>query len=92
MDNSQKQTKEQAQEFLRARQVAYRRVFNKEDETVKHVMDDLAKFCRASTSTYDRDEREHARMEGRREVWIRIASHLELDPVTFWELYTKTKY
>jgi hypothetical protein len=91
MDNENLK-KDEAKEFLRARQVAYRRTFNREDESDKHVLEDLSKFCRASSSTFDRDPREHARMEGRREVWIRIASHLELDPVTFWEIYTKTKY
>jgi len=42
------------------------------------VMTDLANFCRATESTFNKDARLHAVAEGRREVWLRIARHLNL--------------
>ncbi len=37
-------------------------------------------FCAANVSTYHIDSREHARLEGRREVWLRIQQILLLTP------------
>ncbi len=40
---------------------------------------DLALFCRATESCFDPDPRIHAMLEGRREVWLRIAKHCRLN-------------
>lgn len=51
------------------------------------VLADLAKFCRAHKSTHHADPRESARLDGRREVWLRIEHHLKLTSEQFWSLY-----
>lgn len=42
------------------------------------VLDDLGRFCRADEPCWSEDQRHHARLEGRREVWLRIQSQLRL--------------
>jgi len=76
-----------AKEFLRARQAAYTQVFDKDNQFTKAVMEDLAKFCRADQSTFHADQRIHAVLEGRREVWLRISHHINLGPDELWKLY-----
>lgn len=80
------------QDKLFGRQRSYQAVFNKEASEVQAVLKDLAKFCRANESTFDLDPRVHAALEGRREVWLRITSHLDLDSKDIWEMYTGTKF
>lgn len=46
------------------------------------VLGDLRDFCRARETTFDPDPRIHALLEGRREVWLRIANHLSIDEAT----------
>ncbi|MFZ4687856.1 MAG: hypothetical protein ACOYLS_01330 [Polymorphobacter sp.] len=46
------------------------------------VLADLRDFCRARETTFDEDPRTHALLEGRREVWLRIAGHLHIDEAT----------
>lgn len=70
-----------------ARTHAYRMVFNKDNKFTMTVLKDLAKFCRAHDSTFDKDERIHAVMEGRREVWLRIEQHLSLNQTELYELH-----
>jgi hypothetical protein len=72
-------------DFLRTRQRAYRLAFN--TAAGKIVLDDLAKFCRAEVSCFDADPRLHAVLEGRREVWLRIVSHLNLNPIQLNAMY-----
>lgn len=49
------------------------------------VLEDLARFCRANSSTARfaptgaLDPIASAKLDGRREVWLRIMSHLHLD-------------
>lgn len=63
-------------DFLRHRGQAYRRLFQGvHSET---VLADLAKFCRANVSTFNPDPRLEGILQGRREVWLRIAQHLNL--------------
>jgi hypothetical protein len=52
------------------------------------VLKDLARFCRAHESTAHPDPHVAARLDGRREVWLRIAQHLNLTPDQLWELYS----
>ena len=54
----------------------------------KSVLKDLARFCRANASTFHEDARLHAVAEGRREVWLRIANHLNMTPDELWKLYS----
>ena len=42
------------------------------------VLDDLGRFCRADEPCWSEDQRHHARLEGRREVWLRIQAELNL--------------
>jgi hypothetical protein len=75
--------------FLGFRKQAYQQTFNPEAKFSGAVLDDLAKFCRAHESTFHPDARIQAALEGRREVWLRIQNHLELDDETLWKLYGK---
>ncbi len=44
------------------------------------VLDDLRRFCRGDSPCWSEDARHHARLEGRREVWLRIQDQLNLQP------------
>lgn len=44
----------------------------------ERVLADLAEFCRARVPTFHENERAHALLEGRREVWLRINKYLNL--------------
>lgn len=66
--------------ILTLRKQAYNITFNKESAQVQRVIKDLAKFCRATTTTFHPDERVHAMLEGRREVFLRIQQHIHLTP------------
>jgi hypothetical protein len=61
---------------------AYRRVFTGDDgeptPAAALILADLRRFCRAETSCWAGTAREHALLEGRREVWLRIQHHLNL--------------
>ena len=88
-DESDKQ-----RQFLARRREAYRRVFtpgNTEQADIDIVLNDLARFCRAYTPSYDMRDGEHASKlqdfkEGRREVFYRIIDHTQLG---FDTLYVK---
>lgn len=77
----------QAKEFLIGRRQAYNLVFDPKNQFANVVLKDLARFCRANDSTYKADPREHAVLEGRREVWLRISRHLHMDAKDFLKLY-----
>lgn len=80
---------ERAREFLNQRRNAYRRVFHLENNRdVALVLADLAKFCRAHESTFHPDERTHALLEGRKEVFNRIQQHLNLTEEELWSLHS----
>jgi len=68
------------------RRYAYQTTFK--GPTAQVVLKDLARFCRAHESTFHADPRAHAMAEGRREVWLRIQSHLNLTTDELWELYS----
>lgn len=82
---------EKAKTFLRGRKFAYNQVFNKDSIHSKEVLEDLAKFCRANASTFHPDDRMHAVLEGRREVFLRIQQHLKLSDEEIWDLYGRGK-
>ena len=64
---------------------AYRKVFG--GPAGQMVLQDLAKFCRSAETCFDADPRKHAVLEGRREVFIRIADHLHLSVEQLYALY-----
>jgi hypothetical protein len=74
---------------LRGRQHDYRLTFA--GVQAQRVLADLAKFCRAHDSTFHPDARVAAVLEGRREVWLRVAQHLQLSDEEIWSLYNGRK-
>ena len=74
----------EAFEFVRQRQIAYKLAFS--SPAGQNVLRDLIKFCRAKTTCFDADARVHAALEGRREVWNRIADHMNLTTEEIYEL------
>jgi hypothetical protein len=81
---------------LRKRRYAYRRMFlgeNGLNADGEVVLADLAKFCRATSSTAvvnpisrSVDPLATAMAEGRREVWLRIMAHLHIDERVIFNL------
>tara|TARA_R110000796_G_scaffold97160_1_gene204013 strand:- start:1666 stop:1917 length:252 start_codon:yes stop_codon:yes gene_type:complete len=69
-------------DFLRTRAQDYRQVFS--GVQGERVLGDLAKFCRAHTSTFNADPRVEGILQGRREVWLRIASHMNMTEQELW--------
>lgn len=78
---------EKARRWLHGRKQSYQMTFRENDPDVDMCLADLAKFCRADKSTFHPDSRAHAVLEGRREVWLRIQQHLNLDVDKLWDLY-----
>jgi hypothetical protein len=79
---------DRARALLGDRRFAYRKTFAGQRGTAPDiVLRDLAKFCRACEPTFHPDARRHALMEGRREVWLRVAEHMNLSPEQLWDLY-----
>ena len=76
---------DKARQFLARRRTAYIKTFL--NPFGEEVLLDLAKFCRAHETTFHVDPRVHAVAEGRREVWLRIAKHLQLTDDQLWQLY-----
>lgn len=73
--------------FLTTRARAYQLAFPREAEATRIVLEDLAEFCRAEHSCFDADPRVHALLEGRREVWLRIMSHLNRTPLELNQMF-----
>jgi len=71
--------------FLMNRQRAYITTFN--GPVGEKVLADLAKFCRAHETTFHENDRVQANLEGRKEVWLRIAQHLNMNSEDLWKLY-----
>lgn len=74
-------------EVLFRRQKHYQLAFN--NASGKEVLADLARFCRAHESTFHPDPRIAAQLDGRREVWLRLQQHLEMDSEALWSLYNE---
>jgi hypothetical protein len=62
-------------------------VFDPANVFTETVLRDLAKFCRANESTFAKDPRAHAVLEGRREVWLRIQQYLRLTEDELYQLH-----
>lgn len=78
---------EKARGFLFRRQQAYRATFRGPVADV--ILKDLAKFCRAHESIFDENTHVVARLEGRRETWLRIQNHLNLTQEQLWALHNR---
>lgn len=74
--------------FLNRRKQAYQLTFQLHQPANVIVMDDLARFCRANESTGHADPYIAARLDGRREVWLRIQQHLHLTEEQLMQLYS----
>lgn len=66
---------------------AYNKVFDRKSPYVEVVLKDLSRFCRAHNSTFHKDPRAHAMLEGRREVWLRIQEYLRMTPEEIYDLH-----
>lgn len=77
---------QRALDLIRLRKQSYSHVFNSEDRFARIILADLARFCRADKSCFDTNPNVQNLLEGRREVWLRIAEHLNM---TSDELYSK---
>lgn len=73
--------------YFQKRQLAYAQVFKQPSPHVDAVMKDLARFCRAHSSTFHKDPRASAILEGRREVWLRIQENLKLNLDDIYRLH-----
>lgn len=71
-------------DFLRGRKSDYRAVFG--TPAGNRVLRDLIGFCRGTKSCYHDDPRLHAVLEGRREVFLRIANHMNLSVEQLYDL------
>ena len=71
-------------DFLNFRKGNYQATFS--SPAGQEVLRDLAKFCRATDTCFDEDQRRTDVLIGRHEVFRRIADHLYL---TTEELYAK---
>ena len=80
---------QKARDYLSQRRLAYKRLFDPENQDAKFVLEDLARFCRAHESTFDPDQRIHALLEGRKEVWNRLQHHLQMTDQDIWHYYTR---
>ena len=78
---------ERAKNFIRGRAGAYHRVFVKGGVDTNVVLADLAKFCRATESTFHANPAISDRLNGRREVFLRIQEHLNLSTDELFQLY-----
>ena len=81
-----KATADRLRKYLRRRHIAYNLVFSPNIH-VDIVLRDLAKFCRAHDSTFHKEDRAAALMEGRREVWLRIMENLNLTTEQIYSLH-----
>lgn len=80
---------DRALNLIVARQQAYQQTFGGGSPFIKLALGDLARFCRANESTFHPDQRVHAVLEGRREVYLRIKQHLEMTAEELQKLYLK---
>ena len=78
---------ERGMALLRHRSMSYRDVFLGHGRATDDVLHDLAKFCRAHESTFHTDQRVSDMLNGRREVFLRIAHNLNLSESQLWDLY-----
>ena len=75
-------------DFLTERKRAYQLMFS--SPAGQSVLKDLTRYCRAKMTTFSSSAERHERswvLEGRRQVYLRIQQHLELDAKQLYKLY-----
>lgn len=78
---------QRALDFLRFRSRAYKLTFQSREKNA--VLKDLAKFCGADKSPRFFDLYRVGIAVGRREVWLRIQDHLDLQPDELYKIYNE---
>lgn len=73
--------------MIRRRKFAYNMVFARENKYTHVVLTDLARFCRAHETTFHQNDRMHAILEGRREVFLKIQQYLNLTEDEIYQLH-----
>jgi len=75
--------------FLRRRKHAYQLTFGTRVHSPAQaiVLEDLAKFCRATEDTMSADPHKTAYLAGRRSVFLRLNQHLHMSPEELLFLY-----
>lgn len=73
--------------LIRDRKRAYVLTFQLNQPANVMVLQDLARFCRATESTFHPDARIAANLDGRREVYLRITNHMGLTDEQLLALY-----
>lgn len=73
-------------EFVRARKQDFQFTFAPLHG--QEVLRDLSAFCRANDTCFDDPTKSLERLEGRREVWLRIQRNLNLTPEMLYALAT----
>lgn len=79
-------------DYLRQRRTAYKLTFAQDNYAAQAVLIDLARFCRANETTFHEDPRISAVLQGRHEVWLRIANHLHLTSEQLFALYNGNQF
>ena len=79
--------RERAKQLLSARAKSYQRIFLAHGTDTDVVLSDLAKFCRAHESTFHLEHTMSDRLDGRREVWLRLQHFLQLTDDALWSIY-----
>lgn len=82
-----------AQDLIRRRKQDYHQAFNLKSISCQRALADLARFCRAlpGQTVYDPDQRTHALLTGRNEVFKRIANHLNLSEDDLYSIFVEGK-
>lgn len=79
-------------EYLGQRKQAYQLLFRKDSSVAQEVLNDLAVFCRAAETCVVPGDRDRSLvLEGRREVFLRIAQHLNLSVEELFIIYGAMK-
>lgn len=78
-----------ALDLIRQRKQGYSNTFKDDDRFARIVLADLARFCRANETTFNADPRVDALLQGRREVFLRIAQHLDMTEGELYDRFVK---
>ena len=74
-----------AREVLHERKTAYQLCFS--SPAGQAVLEDLAKFCFATDTVFDPNQRQQDRIIGRNDVWRRVQEHLNLSSADLYKRY-----
>lgn len=77
----------QTMEYMGLRKKSYQVLFGKSGVMGEEAMKDLARFCYAAKSTSVPNGELSRSLQGRREVWLRICEHLNLEPEELAAIY-----